>query len=138
MNSWVHPSVVFVLGPFTDDSHFANQVHTLLGQHRRMHVINDRLDVRRRGAAQVDDEVDVLDRYLRAADSESLQSAGLDEPCRMITGRIAKYGAGIGLAERLGGDAAGQEFLDLLPGCIAVTFRQAQPGGDKERMKDEG
>ena len=60
----------------------------------------------------VDDEVGMLARDHRAADGEAFQSARLDQTRGVIAGRIAEHRAGVGLVERLRGDAPLQQLLD--------------------------
>src|SRR5258706_13463406 len=50
------------------DAHLAHELDPGLRRHRRLHVVDDRLDVGSERAAEVHDEIRVLGRDLRGAD----------------------------------------------------------------------
>ena len=69
--------------------------------HGGAHVVADRAHVGGRSPAVDDDEVGVHGADLRRSDAEALQPGGVDQPARMVVGRIAKDAARVLIGERL-------------------------------------
>src|SRR6185436_17470223 len=117
---------------FTDYLHFALECDAHLAFHGLLNQDDQFFDIVGKCVALVDDEVGMLERYLRCADTHSLQSTGFDQSSGVIPRRVAEYRSRVGLTQRLAGDAARQEVLDGLTGTRAVAVTKAEPGRNKE------
>ena len=102
-------------------SHLALQLDSKALPHRLLREVDQRFDVCCTGTPGIYDEIGVPGRYDRTADRPALESAGLNQTCRMIVRRIAEYGTCIGRAQRLRRDALRQERLDLRPRLDAIA-----------------
>src|SRR5579885_2455644 len=98
--------------PLAYDAHLRDEFHAAPAPHRFLDAPDQALDVRRRGGAQVDDEIGVLAGHLRAAQRRAFQPACFDEPPGVITGRIAEHGAAAGFPSRVALGAAGEQRPD--------------------------
>jgi hypothetical protein len=89
------------------------QPDAVLVSHCSADVLNQPLDFRGRGAAGIDDEVGVLLRYLGAPDRKALQTRCLDQPRRVIAGRVPEYRSAARQPDRLGRLAPREQRLDV-------------------------
>src|SRR3569623_1079141 len=109
-----------------DDAHLGNQAHAMRACDRFHDVCNQGLDVGGACGAGVDDEIGVLGRDAGPTDTNAFQSRGLDEPRRVIAGRIAKHGAAARETDGLRGVAALEQLLHACKTRLAVAGVQLQ------------
>src|SRR3569832_1478176 len=109
-----------------DDAHLGNQAHAMRAFDRFHDVCNQGLDVGGACRAGVDDEIGVLGRDAGPTDTNAFQSRGLDEPRRVIAGRIAKHGAAARETDGLRGVAALEQLLHACKTRLAVAGVQLQ------------
>src|SRR3954462_9762415 len=115
----------------SDDAHLALQHHAELLPHPLLNSADQRFDIRRFRVPRVDDEVGMLTRDHRAADDEAFEPARLDQTRSVIARRVAKHRTGVGLVQRLRGDAPLQQFFDRVSRGFAVARCKAEPGGSE-------
>src|SRR3569832_2223894 len=109
-----------------DDAHLGNQAHAMRAFDRFHDVCNQGLDVGGACGAGVDDEIGVLGRDAGPTDTNAFQSRGLDEPRRVIAGRIAKHRAAARETDGLRGVAALELLLHACKTRLAVAGVQLQ------------
>src|SRR5258706_11680649 len=114
-----------------DDAHFANEVDAGFRGDRRVHVIDERLDVGRARSTGIHDEVRMLRRHLRAPDRMALQPARLDEARGVVAFGIAKDAARVRLVERLRGDAAREELAHARHRLLLVAWLESEGSFDE-------
>ena len=83
-----------------DAADFPLQPHAALLEHAAAHLLAQLLDVGSRGGAEIDQEIAVLLRDLRAADPQAAAAGAVDQLPRLVAGRIGE-GRAAGAAARL-------------------------------------
>src|SRR3984957_14231557 len=95
-----------------------------------LHMLDQRLDIGRKRAPVIDDEIRVLQGYRGIADAKALEAGAFDQTRRMIARRIGEYRSATPLADGLRLLALVEQFanrVDVDAGC-AVEF---EPGADE-------
>src|SRR6185503_13355683 len=98
---------------------------------RRLHMVDERLDVVSGRATRVHDEIRVLRRHQRATDGEALEAACFDEPRGVVAHRVAKDAAGVRLVQGLRGHAPREELANTRHRRGRVAFRKREVCGDE-------
>ena len=106
----------------TNYFYFRVQLHPGLFSDRLAHLVDQLLDIHRRGATDIDDKICMFFRHLRPADLPTLESALLNQARRMIIRRIAEHRPCIRQIQRLAIDAFAQQRLDFLPRGFAIAL----------------
>src|SRR6476620_9302334 len=122
---WVSTDAVNAIA---DNAHFAFELDPELLLHGTFGEHDQTLDIGRRRASCVHDEVRVLGRNHRAADRMTLESAFLDETGGVGPGWVSEYRTRVGLTQRLSSDTPGQQLLHLAARFRAIAAREHEHG----------
>src|SRR5581483_4841851 len=92
-----------------------------------LRAVDQRGDVGRAGAAQVDDEIGVCRRDLRAADHQTFQARGVDHPSAVVARRVCEDRPGAGLGG-LAGSTPRADLAHLRGDGLGAGPREADLG----------
>ena len=98
-------------------------------------AISASMSAARAVALRIHDEVRVLLRDARVADREALEAAGLDQPRRMVAGRVAEHAARVRHRQRLRRDALREQLANPRPRGLRVAGREPEPRRDEDRVQ---